>query len=82
MLISFSILILSATSILLFHVYQCDTRLAWRKIAWYGKEVSDNWVCMNSDNLQIHKSTKAVFENKVYHLCSRQCFNHLAEHFK
>jgi hypothetical protein len=37
---------------------------------------------MNGDNLQIHKSTKAVFNDKVYYFCSQQCFNHLAEHFK
>ncbi len=51
MLISFSILFLGAISILLFRVYLCDTRFAWHKIAWYGKVVPDNWVCMNGDNL-------------------------------
>lgn len=82
MLISFSILLFSVLSVLIFYTYWCDTRFAWRKIAWFKHEVPANWICMNGDNLQIHKSTKAVFNDKVYYFCSQQCFNHLAEHFK
>lgn len=82
MLISFSILLLSLMSILIFYTYRCETRFAWRKIVWYGQNMLENWICMNGDNLQIHESTKAVFENKVYYFCSQQCFNHLAKHFK
>lgn len=82
MLISFSILFLGTISILLFRVYLCDTRFAWHKIAWYGKVVPDNWACMNGDNLQIHESTKAVFEDKTYYFCSQECFNRLVNHFR
>lgn len=82
MLISFSILLLCLMSILVFYTFRCDTRLAWRKIAWYSKEVPDSWVCMNGDNLQIHESTKAVFEDKTYYFCSQACFNHLVKHFR
>jgi hypothetical protein len=82
MLISFSILLFIVLSVLIFYTYRCETRLAWRKITWYGKEIPDNWVCTNGDNLQIHESTKAVFDDKIYYFCSQQCFNHLAKHFK
>ena len=82
MLISCSILLFSILSVLIFYTYWCDTRFAWRKIFWFKHEVPANWICMNGDNLQIHKSTKAVFNDKVYYFCSQQCFNHLAEHFK
>ena len=51
-------------------------------MAWYGKVVPKNWICMNGDNLQIHESTKAVFDDKIYYFCSQQCFNHLAKHFR
>jgi hypothetical protein len=81
-LISFSILFLCSMSILVFYTYRCETRLAWRKMAWYGKVVPKNWICMNGDNLQIHESTKAVFDDKIYYFCSQQCFNHLAKHFR
>lgn len=82
LLISFSILFLSVVSILVFYTYRCETRIAWRKMVWYGKVVPKNWICMNGDNLQIHESTKAVFDDKIYYFCNQQCFNHLAEHFK
>ncbi len=80
MLISFSILFLSLTSILVFYTYRCDTRFAWRKIVWYGEVVPKNWICMNADNLQIHESISAVYEGKTYYFCSQACFNHLVKH--
>lgn len=82
MLISFGILFISVLSVLVFYTYWCDTRLAWRKIAWYGKEVPGNWTCMNSNNLQIHESTKTGYETKTYYFCSQKCFNHLVKHFE
>ncbi len=82
MLISFSILFLCLLSILIFYTYRCDTRLTWRKMDWYGKVVPKNWICMDGDILQIHESTKAVFEDKIYYFCSQECFNHLVKHFR
>jgi hypothetical protein len=82
MLISFSILFLCLMSILIFYTYWCDTKYTWRKIAWYSEEVPEKLTCMNGDNLQIHESTKAVFEDKTYYFCSQACFNHLVKHFR
>ena len=81
MLISFGILIISVLSVLVFYTYWCDTRLAWHKIAWYGKEVSGNWTCMNGDDLQIHESSKMEYKGNTYYFCSQKCFNHLMRHF-
>ena len=82
MLISFGILFIGVLSVLVFYTYWCDSRFAWRKIAWFKQEVPAYWICMNGDNLQIHESTKAVFDDKIYYFCSQQCFNHLVKHFK
>lgn len=81
MLVSFSILFLGVMSVMLFYTYHCETRYAWHKFVWYGKEIPAKWICMNGDNLQIHESTKAVYENKDYHFCSQHCYNHLVKHF-
>lgn len=81
MLISFSILFLSLMSILVFYTYGCETRLAWHKWVWYGKEIPVEWACMNSNNLQLHKTTKANYKDKEYCFCSQECFNHLVKHF-
>lgn len=81
MLISFSILFLSLMSTLVFYTYRCDTRLAWHKMSWFGKEVPKNWVCMNRDNIQIHESIKTVIEDNSFYFCSQQCYNHLIAHY-
>ncbi len=81
MLISFGILFISVLSILVFYTYRCDTRLAWRKVAWYGKEVPGNWTCMNDDNLEIHESSEMEYKGNIYYFCSQKCFNHLVRHF-
>ena len=36
---------------------------------------------MNGDDLQLHKSSKVSYKNKVYYFCSEECFNHLVKHF-
>lgn len=82
LMISFSVLISGLMSILIFYTYQCDTRLAWRKVVWHGKVVPKNWICMNGDNLLIHQSTSAVFEDKTYYFCSKSCYNHLVKHLR
>jgi hypothetical protein len=81
MLISFGILLISVLSILVFYTYWCDTRLAWRKVAWYGKEVPGNWTCMNGDNLEIHESSGMEYRGNIYYFCSQKCFSHLVRHF-
>ncbi|WP_430971576.1 hypothetical protein [Sunxiuqinia rutila] len=81
MLISFGILFIGVLSVLVFYTYWCDTRFAWRKIAWYKHEVPANWICMKGDNLQIHESHKAKYKGETYYFCSQSCFNHLVKHF-
>jgi len=80
--IVFGILFLSLISILIFYTYWCDTKYAWRKIAWYGNEVPGNQCCMNEDKLQFHESAEIVFDDKTYYFCSKECFNHLVKHYK
>lgn len=82
MLISFGIVFILVLWVLVFYTCWCDTRLTWRKIAWYDKEVPGNRTCMNGNNLQIHESTKTVYKNKTYYFCSQKCFNHLVKHFE
>lgn len=79
--IVFGILFLCLISFLIFHTYWCDTKYAWRKIAWYGDKVPGVLVCMNEDKLQFHESTGVVYEGKTYYFCSQVCFNHLVKHF-
>jgi len=81
LIIGFSILIVTAVSILTFYTYRCDTRFFYHKWAWYGKLIPGEWVCMNSDNLQLHNTTKIAYKNNVYYFCSQHCFNHLTKHF-
>lgn len=82
MLISFGIVFIAVLSVLVFYTYWCDTRLTWRKIAWYDKEIPGNWTCMNGDNLQIHESSKMEYKGNAYYFCSQKCFNHLVKHFR
>ena len=81
LIISFSLLVIMMVFILTFYTYGCDTRFLYHKQAWYGNEIPGEWACMNGDNLQLHKTSKAVFKNKAYYLCSQECFNHLVKHF-
>ncbi len=77
LIISFSILIVVTFSVLTFYTYGCDTKFLYHKWAWYGKEIPGEWACMNGDNLQIHKTSKVVYNDKVYYFCSQKCFNQL-----
>ena len=81
LIIGFSLLAVMMVSILTFYTYGCETRFLYHKWAWYGKEIPGEWACMNGDNLQLHKSSKAVYKNTAYYFCSQECFNHLAKHF-
>ncbi len=81
LIISFSILIVVTFSVLTFYTYGCDTKFLYHKWAWYGKEIPGEWACMNGNNLQIHKTSKVVYNDKVYYFCSQKCFNHLVNHF-
>lgn len=81
LVISFSLLIIMTVSVLTFYTYGCDTRFLYHKWAWYGKEIPGKWACMNGDHLQLHKTSKVAYKDKLYFLCSQECFNHLVEHF-
>ncbi len=81
LIISFGLLIIMMVSVLAFYTYGCDTRFLYHKWAWYGKEIPGEWACMNGDNLQIHKTSKVVYNDKVYYFCSQKCFNYLVNHF-
>ncbi|MFZ5432110.1 MAG: hypothetical protein ACOZDD_17945 [Bacteroidota bacterium] len=81
LIISFSLLIVATVSVLTFYTYGCDTRLLYHKWAWYGKEIPDEWACMNGNNLTMHKSSKVAYKNKTYYFCRQECFNHLVRHF-
>ena len=72
---------IATISVLIFYTYKCDTRFLYHKWAWYDNEVPGEWACMNGDNLQLHKSSKVIYKNKVYYFCSEKCFNHLTEYF-
>jgi hypothetical protein len=81
MLISFGLLFIGTMSVLIFYTYGCETKFSFRKIAFYKKEIPVDLTCMNGDNLQIHNSTKVIYNDKTYYFCSQKCFNHLAVHF-
>lgn len=81
LIISFSLLIVAIVSVLTFYTYGCDTRFLYHKWAWFGKEIPGEWACLNSDNLQFHKTSKFAYKNKAYYFCSQECSNHLVKHF-
>lgn len=80
--VTFGFLLLCVVSILLFRNYGHDTRFLYRRFTYYGKEISLKLVCMNSQNLQFHETSKVVYEGKTYYFCSQECFNHLVNHFQ
>jgi hypothetical protein len=81
LIIGFSLLAVMMVSVITFYTYGCDTRFLYHKWAWYGKEIPGEWACMNGNNLQLHKSSKVAYKNKVYYFCSQECCNHLTKHF-
>ena len=81
LIISFCVSIIMVVSVLMFYTYRCETTFLYRKWAWYGKPIPNEWICMNGNNLQLHKSSKAMHKNKAYYLCSQHCFDHLFYHY-
>lgn len=81
LIIGFGLLVVVVVSVLTFYTYGCDTRFLYHKWAWYGNEIPGEWACMNGNNLQLHKTAKAAYKNKVYYFCSPECYNHLVKHF-
>jgi len=79
--ISFFFLVVSVVTVLIFYTYHCETSFLYRKWAWYGKPIPREWICMNGNNLQLHKSTKVEYKNNEYNFCSQHCFDHLVKHF-
>lgn len=81
LIISFCVSIIMVVSALLFYTYRCETRFLYRKWAWYGKPITNEWICMNGNNLQLHKSSKVMYKNKTFNFCSQHCFDHLVHHY-
>ena len=81
MMISFILLILIIFFFIPFYTYRCDAIYLYHKWTWYGKEIQGEWTCMNGDNLQLHKTSKVTFKNKVYYFCSQHCFNNLVKKY-
>jgi hypothetical protein len=81
LIVYFSTLIVALFSVLTFYTYGCETRYLYHKWAWYGKEIPAEWVCMNSDKIQLHKTLNATYNNRTYYFCSQNCFNHMVRHF-
>ena len=81
MLISFSMVFLFASLILLL-VYWCDVRYTYRKFALYGKSIPKHMVCMSHDVMIHHESSKIVFKNKTYFVCSLSCHKHIERYYK
>jgi len=81
LIISFSLLIVMVVSVLTFYTNRCDTRFYYHKWAWYGKKIPGEWACMNGDNLQLHKTAKVTYNDKLYYFCSQNCFNHMVKNF-
>ncbi|MEE4198685.1 MAG: hypothetical protein V2I54_13685 [Bacteroidales bacterium] len=81
MLISFGLVFLFASLILLL-VYWCDVRYTYRKFALYGKSMPRHLVCMSHDGMIHHESSKIVFKNKTYFVCSHSCHNHIERYYK
>jgi hypothetical protein len=80
-LFSFISLIIVVVSILTFYTYGCETKFSYRQWAWYGKKIPSEWVCMNGNNLQLHKSSQIEYKQDIYYFCSQNCFNHLVNHY-
>ena len=43
LIISFSVSIIMVVSILMFYTYRCETTFLYRKWAWYGKPIPNEW---------------------------------------
>ena len=82
LIISFSLLIIMAVSVLTFYTYGCETRFFYHKWAWYGKVIPGEWACMNGNNLQLHKTAKVTYNDKLYYFCNQHCFNHMVKKFR
>lgn len=78
--ISFIFLIVCVISILSFYTYRCETIFSYRKLAWYGKAIPKEWICMNGNTLQLHQSSKVEYQQKEYNFCRQQCFDHFVLH--
>jgi hypothetical protein len=82
LVLSFSLLIFIALSILIFFTFRCDTLLLYHKWAWYGKKIPIEWTCMGDNNLHIHKTQRYQYNQKTYTFCNKKAFNHLKKHFE
>ena len=69
-------------SVLIFYTYWCDTKFAYRKLAFYGNEVPKSLVCMVHNSLQHHESLKVVQNAKTFYVGSHNCHEHLIEYYK
>lgn len=82
LIISFSLLMMSTIFVLTFYTFGCDTRFLYHKWVWYGNKIPLDWVCMKSDNLQLHKTVKFNYNEKLYYFCSQHCFDEMLKNYE
>ena len=73
MIIRFSILFLFLGVILVFVTYWCDTKYAVRRYTLYGKKISGNLICMNSNRLTYHDSEEFTLNDGIFYACGENC---------
>lgn len=82
LLIRFCLSYIVIISYWVFCVYWQDTKYDYLQYALYGKEVPNEFVCMNGDKLLKHKSIKIRYKGKIYTFCSKNCYNYHINHFQ